>query len=513
MNRVAHALIMFGFFIANGLPPLDSRQLFEVNKAPDGSPLVQNKENKYNIPNGASASAQRLQLSITRSIVHLNHPTGAQLFPGNGGLAKQLDQFLACVEPMSTVQAQDRFKLGKDNYFCVYFTRLQITILTELYQHLLAVYTNLLLTPAPTMHDYVQLEAQYGLNNKILIVGHLLNVIEEQSNQSVQMRFPHLPQYVSTRMGPLLLRNDFGANLYTLVESDDLITLNSANDKEFYKNRRTLYNTIFSKYLAFFNAYTKTIEQPDAEFGSVCARYARGIKEQLDKKAIKGSTHTNAKAVTQAIDATKTKTINPPLFLYGSETIRALAIVGPIARNIPEKSALVPWPERVVSDAVKSTPLKNNNGEVISNLTRAYLVDKQGSRTTTQQGATQLFVHIPAYPVPYAQEIKKQPQWLNSYEGVMLMMRACLGDYSVLCDPLLMRESILDPCSACIVMSAAATAGIPIDAVQTKCTECINYLKTIKGTPPPVPQTEQPATGSSAGELPLWTPDLPPMTT
>jgi hypothetical protein len=79
------------------------------------------------------------------------------------------------------------------------------------------------------------------------------------------------------------------------------------------------------------------------------------------------------------------------------------------------------------------------------------------------------------------------------------MLKACLGDYAALFSDHLKEESILDPCSACIVMSAGMSAGILNQTMSSRCQECIHYLKEIN---------TQKGASARTSSLPSWTPDL-----
>ena len=90
-----------------------------------------------------------------------------------------------------------------------------------------------------------------------------------------------------------------------------------------------------------------------------------------------------------------------------------------------------------------------------------------------------LFVNIPTMQYLYIQELLPQPAWLNSMEGVMKMVQACLGDFSKLLDPLFINEGILDPCLQCIIQNGSLKAGL-VSASQTTCGTCEEFITVIK---------------------------------
>lgn len=79
----------------------------------------------------------------------------------------------------------------------------------------------------------------------------------------------------------------------------------------------------------------------------------------------------------------------------------------------------------------------------------------------------------------YTQELLPQPDWLNTVEGVMKMLQACLGDFSALIDPILSKEDILDPCMECIVRNASMKAGLAAQG-DSSCEICQTFIGAIK---------------------------------
>lgn len=79
----------------------------------------------------------------------------------------------------------------------------------------------------------------------------------------------------------------------------------------------------------------------------------------------------------------------------------------------------------------------------------------------------------------YVQEVLPQPAWMNSYDGIIKMLRACVGDFSILFDPIFNHEAILDPCLGCIIQNAAQQAGIA-QPNDRSCKASAAYLKGIQ---------------------------------
>jgi hypothetical protein len=178
--------------------------------------------------------------------------------------------------------------------------------------------------------------------------------------------------------------------------------------------------------------------------------------------------------------------INPPLFFYNESALRGITIIPHLAQLIPPQSKKVPWPQAIVCQAadpgskIRTRPLgvqpppkvdgrgcptatgsiwtntQNPNGLRVA----TFLTDK-GTQTYDVNAAKTLIVNIPTSRGGiYMQKIIPQPDWLNSSDGIIAMLRACLGDFSILLrNPLLAHEMILDPLIVYIIYSAAQKVG------------------------------------------------------
>lgn len=119
-----------------------------------------------------------------------------------------------------------------------------------------------------------------------------------------------------------------------------------------------------------------------------------------------------------------------------------------------------------------------------------------------------LFVNIPTKDYIYEQELLPQPDWLNSQEGIIKMLQACLGDFSRLLDPAFENEEILDPCIQCIINKTAVKAGLSVSANDKSCQAADAFIKGIKEqiakneqektVPPPVIEPPPPSDDGSA---------------
>ncbi len=452
---------------------LNSCQLFNTWKNSLGKPILVTAANKYDTPLGTRICARKFNISYARTHVNLSHPTGQSLFPSDGSFAQQLNDFFS--------------KIQNNDYFLVYFSRIHLIILHELYSYLTKIFTSLNMTHVDSISEYVANESTQALNKKTLIINHLVTLIEAQVNQSILARFPALPKHIATNAGFTMMKHDYGADLDLLIEKQESLLLTDSASQQIITNMRSTYLDIFGSYLKFFNSYGKTVDQPDATYGSRLIKHAYDIQKILEpaKPVINTSSRINAATLREI------KMINPPLFFYDDESIRAIRIISNLIKVFPSNVQKIPWPQKVVDDARNPQPIRDKNGIAITNQPAAYFLDQAGEKTTSVSAAKHLFVNIPTLEHMYSQELLPQPNWLNSPQGILLMVRACLGDFFVLLDPVFDDYEILDPCIRCIIANAAIKAKLMEESSTTKkiCEECEDYItalrKQIKQTTPP----------------------------
>lgn len=476
MTRKCFYLSLINFFIqeASGqdsslcIPGqlLNSCQLFNTWKTASGNPILVTADNKYDTPLGTRICARKFNISYLRNNVEKNHPSGSELFPSNTVFAQQLNIFLS--------------KIEKNTYFLVYFSRIHLVILHELYKYLTKIFTLFNMSHVENVSEYLINESTTALNKKTLIINHLLRLIESQSNQAIIARFPGLPQHLATTAGFTMMKHDYGADLDLLIDKQEDFLFTDSGPKQIIKDMRNEYLDIFGSYLAFFNAYTATLNQPDPFYGSTFMQHALTIEKKLSDSSFL-SIEKNSKDQRVAL-LRSIKLINPPLFLYNSESLSAVRTISTLAKKIPTYAEKVPWPRKVVEDARNPQPIRDKNGIAITNQPAAYFLDSDGNRTTNSASARNLFVNIPTLQHMYSQEIVSQPTWLNSSSGIILMLRACLGDFAALLDPLFIDDNIFDPCIRCILTNAALKASlIEKNEIATKaCTDCQDYLSFLR---------------------------------
>lgn len=472
-------LINLSIFIHCQQPPLNQYQLFNTWKTDIGTPIAVTSSNKFNTPVGTSLASRAFTISPSRFATKRNHPSGQELFPGNSGLASELNNFLSAI--------------NQDDYFLVYFSRIHLIYLHQLYSYLMKIYTTFNMTVTKDLVEYLRNEQSQALNKKTHIINHFIAIIESQSNQAITNRMPALPQHLATHVGnTMYLKHDYGADLNLLIENQELNVVDDPVIQQSLRDMRTAYLGVLGKYLLFFKNYTGALDQPDTQYNSLFVRYAYDIQ-----KVMASQTPTvNKTSLAQQIQTLRDiQLINPPMFLYDDETIRGVKVILKTAQTFGPTTIKVPWPAQVVKDAQTGSLIRDQNGIVISNNPAAYFADADGSKT--------LYVNIPTVDHIYTQEIIAQPDWLNTAKGITLMLRACLGDFTALLDPVFEKELILDPCLRCIIMNAAINAGIMGQSARTQqiCTECDSYLNALQKlikeqeaeqeAPPPPPDISQ----------------------
>lgn len=417
----------------------------------DGKMVPSDAYRKNYTPLGSMLSANLTNISFTSKLTHQNHPSGSSCFPTDGTLASLLNQFLTSVEDIKDASWEQKKAAGKDNLFLKYFTRIQLTVQFQVYQYLLGIYSTLNMSHAQNMIDYLTNERSKDLNKKTLILNHLVNIMETQLSESIRLRFPALDKSLASHVGPMLMTHDYGANLDLMIKGQEKYLIGDKDAQKYLKEQRELYTTIFGKYLNFFNSYTASLIKKDT---NIFLNQAQFIKNLLSKTKPKINT-------TISIDAlSKIKSINPPLFFYKKETIRAIQLIPAIAEKLNPNSQKVDWPAKVVENAKTGALITDKYGNVVSTYPRAYFVDQDQNITKNKSKAVSLFINIPTLDNIYSQEVIKQPSWLNSYEGIMQILSLCLGNYCAAFYGTLAQENILDPCISYIILAGMQSAGL-----------------------------------------------------
>lgn len=442
----------------SGSDKLSCQDVF--NAFPDGTA---NAQTKNNLPVACRKGTSSSWTSFIKSATPIvNHPSGSELFSDDATLGQLLTTFLTNLEKDTTTRN-----------FTIYFTKIHLAVLHQLYMYLTKIYAVFNMTHIDTIQEYLTQDAKQALNKKTLIINHLINIIEAQSNGAIRARFPTLPPHLATYTGNMLMKHDYGADLSVMLEkSEEFLVTNTALQeliKPTVTTMRDSYLSLFADYLRFFNRYTQTLHQDDTSHGYVnineFAKHALRIAQLLESKQVTDNPAFNTKEKVAWLRSLNK--LNPPLFFYDAETMRGLKIIPALAKSLPKNVENVPWPAKIVEDAKSGT----------------YYKPKFGPESNTQLAffkGDRLYVNIPTMQYLYTQELLPQPNWLNSVEGVMKMLQACLGDFSVLVDPLFITEDILDPCMECIVRNASIKAGLLAATSDPSCNICQTFIDAIK---------------------------------
>lgn len=432
---------------------------FRSRRTCKGDPQPMNSATRHSIAPAAVDFSQRAGVSYSRSSTHINHPAGGSLFPKNATLSGQFDTFLK--------------KIEKKPYFVVYFARFHMQVLHELYTYLTKIFATMNLSHISEIESYLANEQTQALNKKTLIINHLVNIIEEQSNQAILARFPLLPQQIATYAGTILMKHDYGSDLNLMLDKSEETLFTDTTSKKMILDMRTDYMDLFGKYLAFFNQYTADIDKENKKNGYVgisdFAQNAATIQKRIANATTKIDSKLDSKAKLTALQ--NITTINPPMFFYDAETLRGLKVIPQLAKSLPKNAQSIGWPEEQVKNANSGKTMKS----AFSTSGKSYPLAFYNS------DRTRLFVNLPvASDVGvYTQELLKQPAWLNSKDGIIKMLRICLGDFYTVLDPVFDGESILDPCLICIIKNAAKNAGLSV-ASGTECSDCTSFISQLE---------------------------------
>ena len=360
-----------------------------------------NRISHFMLPDNTITIAQKSNLSILRPTdptVYKNYPNGSSLFPKNSDVAQQFD---------ATIKA-----IQGNNELIKFFRKIHFNCLNQMYVYLMRIHTNLVVRHVGTSRDnkgnlIIDTKAvtaddiACATNQKTLVVSLLVNLIESQFHAMIIACSPKLPYLFATPAGKILVQNDFGTDLSTfaLPQDDDIL-----------QQIQLTYLSFFKQYVTFFQTYNNLLTKPDATSGfTQFASVAQSIQ--------------NSNVAAQ---------MNPAMFFYNDETMRAIKMIPYIASTLPEKMSSIGWAQDAIDAATKGTMNKNNPV--------AYFKDAANNITKDVTKAAHLFIISMSGDNMFEEELLAQPDWLNSSQGIINMLQACLGDFSKII-PL----NILDP--------------------------------------------------------------------
>lgn len=342
------------------------------------------------------AEAQQAKMSILKpkdaeiNILYQNYPDGSVLFPNNQDVALKFNIMIGSIK--------------KNPDLIEFFRKIHTNSLNQLYVYLMKIYTNLNLTNPGSSQEtetttadvsaYLLDEAIYATNKKKLIMNHFINLIQAQFAASIISYAPATVPDTAVTIGKIFVQNDCGIDLtpFAQPQRDPAIIAQQA-----------IYINFLHQYIDFFRTYTKHLSQIDTN----------GISQF----------YTMASAISKSTSNNQFK-MNPSMFFYDIESMRAIQFIPFVASTIPTSSKLIPWAPIIVNAVAKK--LTTNGHQV------AYFKDAAGKVTPNQNQAQSLYFLTETGPVLFEQELLAQPAWLNVQDGAIRILRGCLGDFSAL---------------------------------------------------------------------------------
>lgn len=346
---------------------------------------------RFVLPFDVISMAQLSNLSMLRpldSSVYKKYPSGAALFPKNSNVATQFDGVIASIQ-----HNQELIK---------FFRKIHLNCLNQMYAYFMEIYTNLLVRHVGSSRDasgkvivdtqsFLVDEQTYATNQKILIMSYLVNLIESQFHAMTLAYSKKTPYIFATVAGKMVIQNDF---------SIDLSVFCSPQTDQAMQSIQSSYIDFLKKYINFFQTYTNLLSQQDKATGFTQFYTAA-------QNIISGSYQTS---------------MNPGMFFYDDESLRAIKMIPYLAGQLPAKTIAIGWAENVV-DAAKKGLIKDGHRV-------AYFKDSENNITQDPSKADSLHLLSKSGDNIFEEELLKQPDWLNSAQGVISMVQACLGDFS-----------------------------------------------------------------------------------
>jgi len=549
-------------------------------------PLIQASPHTKNmIPFAAHQTTHRGMISTTlrrHGVVY--HPNGGTLFPKNGDIASQLDAVIAAIKttdsytnaPITPAPYPVQGPASTEvSHFVPMWRKFQYLVLQDLYIYLTGVYTTFTLTQCttstastasggasplkgPSVCDeatFLTLQQETAIREKMIIVSHLLNIIQQQMHFICSHHVPLAPTNYSLKAGALMLKHDLSSDPLFLMRDfskpffdGDLKTDVQREAHGLLTASQSAYLKTIGTILKFFSTYTHELTKPDPNsaiagataFYPLAVTAAMSMADDPHNRAVQNirnktgggsfsfknavvknavtksvanplanlatltSTSTqkpivnidqsNASAAksrltsalggiegqaglgasmarVEELRALSTTPINPPLILYNDETLRAIKIIPATAARIPKGGKPVPPPAQILAAVANNVRAKDfmgndlgypiafrEDGKLFINIPQASL--DQGAGNTTMLGG------------PFAQEIIPQPTWLDSYDGVIRIVRACLGDFTQL-----VGMNICGACNEAIICRASGTPCA--EGVTSACNQMLDEINAV----------------------------------
>jgi len=172
--------------------------------------------------------------------------------------------------------------------------------------------------------------------------------------------------------------------------------------------------------------------------------------------------------------ATMMTKMNPPIFFYNTDTMRALKLIPALAKKIPADSQSIGWPTGLVTAATNKIIVTSSG---VSHPV-AYFTNAENKIVTSEAQATNLYACIQSGAEIVQETILKQPDWLNTEAGILNILRACMGDFTAL-----LGMGILDCCMESLINNALNPTNKSADDIATTCQSLINsYSESVDST-------------------------------
>lgn len=437
---------------------------------------TQNRAIKAMTPEKTRPLFRHAKLSILRPSPKSfkNYPKGVMLFPGYPEVSAKFDQMV------------DDF--NKYPQFIAFLRKVHINVLNELYDYLMAIYMNFNLQhPGIKQREngelqisvplFLQDEQTFAANNKTLIINHLMAIIESQFNGAIRSYAQNIPHTFATFIGKTAIQNDYSVDLTHFIIHQI--------EPELIKHKLTYLQTLGS-YLSFFQLFTSYLYKPHPKKPDQFTAFV-DIAEQINQYLYGDTTADQDKGLAAIAK------MNPPLFHFRYDDIRALKLLPHLAKAIPKNVKTIEWPSHIVEAAQEGLILdvpgqkphpiayfRTSDGIIVRNLEKdtkipLYLCMRLGDNL-------------------FEQKLIPQPEWLNSWEGVSKILRACYGDFSAL-----LGLNILDPCMETLVANTVLVQqGKDPNAAQNVSKACTDLISKWKTAQAGTKSSEQLATQNAA---------------
>ena len=130
--------------------------------------------------------------------------------------------------------------------------------------------------------------------------------------------------------------------------------------------------------------------------------------------------------------------MNPPILNFRYDDMRAIKIIPYLAQQLSPKSQNIMWPEHIVEAANEG--LLYNSGDKSHPIAYFRTKDNKVVKNYTNDTSSDLYICMRLGDNIFEQILISQPDWLNSWEGIFNIMRACYGDFTAI-----IGMGILDP--------------------------------------------------------------------